>query len=119
MKTLLKTDWMQVGKEYLKTDKDTATVLNEKDRLKWMPLVNGMSLPFMQGSAIKNAIKELGLPKVSAIAYGGGFGLSVEPGAGYGFYGIEANYKDCVIRIHLLDNGCSCTPLFIDVYSKD
>ena len=115
---ILKTDFFNVGKEFLQTEEDTKTVMNEKTGLQWIPLQGTLTLPFSQGEGIKSAIRDLNLPKVSKISYGGGFGLSCEPSAGYGFYGIEANYKDCTIRVFLLDTGCSITPLFADHYNR-
>jgi hypothetical protein len=87
-------------------------------KLDWMQLVNNMSLPFMPGQGIKEAIKQLNVPKVDMIAYGGGFSTSVEPGAGYGFYGIQGNYKDCKIRLYVLDSGVSLTPIVVEVFNK-
>jgi len=114
---LLRIDWMEVGKEYLLTQSDTDKVLNEAKTLVWENMPS--SLPYCQGEAIKTMIKEMPLRKVSKIAIGGGFGLSCEPSAGFGFYGIQNTYADCIIRLHVLDTGVSVTPLFIEVYEKE
>lgn len=117
-KNTLKTDWTEVGREYLQTPEDKEKVLSEAKRLQWKEIEEGLTVGLCPGSAIKNAIKELRIPKVDRIAIGGGFGLSKEPEAAYGFYGIQGNYKNARVEIFILDDGCSCTPLFMQVYSK-
>ena len=111
-----KTDFTNVGKEFLKTDDDKKTVIKEADILEWKDIAG--SHPFMPASGIKETIKELNIPKVDKIAYGGGFGLSVEPSAGYGFYGIQGHYKGCKVQIFVLDTGVSISPLFMRVFNE-
>lgn len=114
--TPIKIDWTTVGKEYIRTDSDKNKVLKEATFLEWIPI--GGNHPFSQAFAIKEAIKQFKLPKVDLISYGGGFGLSCEPSAGFGLLGIQANYKGNRVRVYLLDGGNSVTPIFMEVFEK-
>ena len=111
-------DFTEVGKKFLMTPKDTEKVMNEAANLKWQEIGSGLSVGMMPGLGIKGCIKELKIPNVDKVAIGGGFGLSVEPSAGYGFYGIFGHYKNADVKIYILDDGCSCTPLFMEVFEK-
>lgn len=114
-----KTDWMSVGEKYIKTEADKARVINEADGFTWQSTKGGLSVGMCPGLAIKEIIQELKIPKVDEIAIGGGFGLSVEPSASYGFYGIQGHYaKGLKVQIFVLDNGCECTILFARVYES-
>lgn len=110
-------DWTKVGEEFVKTPEDKAKIEKEMKKLKW-ETVTGQSVGFSQGAGIKGVIKEFKLPKVDMFAIGGGFGLSGEPSASYGFYGIQANYKDERVRIHVLDSGIDITPIAIEIFKK-
>ena len=113
-------DWIGVGKEFVKTDKDKEKIEREMKKLKWidLPTEGSLSLPMMPGMGIKHFIKEFKIPKVDKIAYGGGFGLSVEPSAGYGFYGVQGNYKNGRVKIYVLDTGVTLVPIVSEVFSK-
>ncbi|MBU2019489.1 MAG: hypothetical protein KJ941_07580, partial [Bacteroidetes bacterium] len=100
-----KTDWTNVGNEYLQTPEDKEKVLKEAKNLQWQEIGTGLTVGLMPGMGIKHVIKELNIPKVDKIAIGGGFGLSKEPSAAYGFYGIQGNYKNVRVKIHVLDDG--------------
>jgi hypothetical protein len=113
-----KIEFTEVGKEFLRTDADTQKVLKEAKELKWQSIADGLTVGMMPGMGIKAAIKEFGIPKVDEVAIGGGFGLSCEPSAGFGFYGIHGHYKNADVKIYILDDGVSCTPLFTEVTNK-
>lgn len=80
------------------------------DGLKWEPAAG--SKPMLPGLAIKEAIRELGIPKVSRIA------ISHEL-APYGLYGIEGNYKNGRALVYLVDTGGKVTPIASDFYPKE
>ena len=113
------TDYMDAGKKYLTNDKDRAIVMREKESLTWVD-IPCKSLPFLQGHAIKETINQFKLP-ATKIAYDGCLsGMSTERGASYGFYGIEASYNDgTTIKLYIVDDGVSISPVFVDVYRRD
>lgn len=114
-----KRQFTKVGEEWLRTPDDTIKVLREAEELKWQEIGAGITVGAMPGMNIKHVIKELRIPKVDKIAIGGGFGLSCEEDAAFGLYGISAHYKNADVKIYILDDGCACTPLFMDVYEKE
>lgn len=91
-------------------------VEDEIEAFDWQPVEAGMEIAFSPGHAIKTAIQEFGLPKVSAIALSGFSreGGSEEDGFYPGFYGIEANYVNGRARVYLLDTGVELIPLASD-----
>lgn len=111
-------EFTQVGKEFLITEDDTAKVLKEAKELEWQDITEGLTVGAMPGMGIKATIKQLGIPKVDQIAIGGGFGLSCEETAGYGFYGIFGHYKNADVKIYVLDTGVNIIPLFMEVWDK-
>lgn len=89
---------------------------DEIETFDWQPVETGMEIAFSPGQAIKTAILEFGLPKVSAIAISGFAreGGDGEDGFYPGFYGIEANYVNGRARVYLLDTGVELIPLASD-----
>lgn len=79
----------------------------------------GLSLPFTQGEAIKSAIKELCLPRVSHVCM-----VHHSPGVPwpYGIYGIRAHYgpkqRQHQVEVFVMDDGCSLTALLTRVWPK-
>jgi hypothetical protein len=68
-----------------------------------------LSLPIMPGEAIKAVIRELGLPRVSAIAWNVAL-ESPAPNDESEYpapYGIECNYRNAKVRVCVIDNGTS------------
>lgn len=88
----------------------------EIETFDWQPVEDGLEVAFSPGHAIKTAILEFGLPKVSAIAISGFAreGGDEEDGFYPGFYGVEANYRDGKARVYLLDTGVELIPLASD-----
>jgi len=117
-------DWTNVGAEVVERIGGRDAASSEAESLEWqsVPIGRPLTVGFMPGEAIKAAISELAIPKVSAIAIG-----SLErPGAtgdddGWypGFYGIEGNYRNCVVRVYIIDGGESLIPIFADVWEID
>lgn len=113
-------DWMSVGARYT-TPERRAQVERTISRLEWREFTDGMSLPMCPGLGIEAAIKELRLPKVSAIAYNGALSFPApDDESEYpGLYGIEANYKNGRARVYIVDNGCELLPIAADFWAKE
>lgn len=85
------------------------------DGLKWQDAPEGdhsIELPMAPGLAIRQAIKELRLPKVSR------FAISIDL-APFGFYGIEANYRNGRARVYIVDQGSVLTTLASDFWPAE
>jgi hypothetical protein len=108
--------WMKVGAEHTATEKQRAEVLKAIEAMEWQripgPDEKALVVGMMPGENIKECIRELRLPKVSAIA------ISNEM-APYGLYGIESNFKNRRARLYVLDKGHVCTPLCSDFWPKE
>ena len=98
-------DWTETGKIHSEGHQNKfKSVIS---RLTWhkMADMKGVKVPMMPGEGIKAAIKEFGIPKVSAISY------DCHELAPYGFYGIEGNYKNALVRVFIVDEGSSMVPV--------
>jgi hypothetical protein len=108
--------WLSVGAELVQRLEQEA-VEREVETMEWQELPAGGSLTvgFMPGEAIKAAIAELELPRVSAIA----ISSFERPDFYPGFYGIEANYANGRARVYVLDTGTMLTPLLSDFWPAE
>ena len=100
-------DFTEVGSRY-STGK-MGRIGREIESLEWHEARKGLELPMMQGIGIGEAIKQLGLPKVSHVAYNGCIFGS------YGFYGIRAHYKNADVDVFVIDSGTDITVTCMDV----
>ena len=105
-------NWTNVGKDYNETDEQKQHILSAINAIDWikLPEKGSLSVAMMPGEAIKNAIKELRIPKVSHIAISNAL-------APYGFYGIRGHYKNGTANIYLVDAGCSCSVVMSELYN--
>lgn len=87
-----------------------AQVAQVIESLKWRAPAG--SFPMSPGLALQECIRELGLPKVTLVAYNGG---PFNDG-GYTLMGIEANYRDARVRLYVMDRGHDCVPICCDVW---
>lgn len=107
--------WTETGREaYDATlengdDLSPAHVAAAVAALNWKPVTVETYVPAMPGLAIKNAIAELRIPKVTAYA------ISNEL-APYGLYGIEGNYRNGRARVYLLDRGADALVIASDFW---
>jgi hypothetical protein len=99
--------WTTTGADYV-GDRETFARLFAG--LEWEP-VEGAK-PAMPGLSIKEAIRELRIPKVTRIA------ISNEL-APYGLYGIEGNYKNGRALVYLVDRGTEIIPVASDFFPRD
>ena len=107
--------WTKVGEALVGSPIDEGTILGRDmvcraiDRLQWLeiPKDGTLEVAAMPGLGIKEAIKELKIPKVSHIAISSAL-------APYGFYGIRAHYKNGDAEIFLVDAGSHITPVCTD-----
>lgn len=83
------------------------------DSLEWqeIPKAGSLSLPMGPGLAIKAAIKEFQMPKVSHVAVANDL-------APYGFYGIRAHYSNGDADVFVLDLGTELVTLRSDFTPK-
>lgn len=109
----MRIDWTETGKEHSEGNRDKIkTVIS---RMVWHKMADmvGVQVAMMPGEGIKAAIKEFGIPKVSAISY------DCHEMAPYGFYGIEGNYKNAKVQIFIMDEGASMVPVCMYVEEKE
>ena len=107
--TISQRDWTQVGEAEVSVAARGAfeAAISELD---WQRFSPPMSLPMMQGEAIRAAIKTLKLPRVSALAWNGVYAERMA------VLGIEANYRNGRARVYILDTGCECVPVVMDFW---
>ena len=103
-------DWLKVGKSHSEGHENK--IIKIISRMEWDFDFVGKDLPMGPALCIKETIKQLKLPKVSAISY------SCNELAPYGFYGVEANYKNSKIRIFVVDEGSETVPVCVFVWDK-
>jgi hypothetical protein len=101
-----------IGSEYTKGREDQFSAIF--DSLKWEPVTG--SKPFAQGEAIKAAIQQLRIPKVSEVALHGVWEDPGERGSAYGVYGIRGHYKNGTAEVFIIDSGVGITVLCSDLY---
>lgn len=105
-------NWTTVGAE-LELDPEARRTPSREEYarlfadLEWEPVTG--EKPMLPGLAIKEAIKELRIPKVTRIA------ISHEL-APYGLYGIEGNYRNGRALVYIVDRGAVLTPVASDFY---
>jgi hypothetical protein len=115
-----KRDWMSAGARYTTVER-RPQVSEVIAGLDWKE-VEVMSLPAMPAMGIQEAIKELRLPKVSAIAFNGALEFPGRPGEDGEYpslYGIEANYTNGRARVYLVDNGCEIVTVCADFWAEE
>lgn len=111
-------DWTTVGQSFTEgRQADLVALLETIDEGsrahagfdQWLEYVPGLSLPFCQGYAITEAIKQLRLPKVSHVAHTNRF----DP---YGVVIVRAHYRGPLqVDVVILDRGTDLTPLCMRV----
>lgn len=102
-------DFTNVGKkEYTKEEIEQAIKTIEWEEFRTT------DLPFCQGEAIKNVVRECNVPlsKITRMSLHGCIKSS------HGFYGLDVDYSNARVLIYIADNGCSCCPVAMDVYNK-
>lgn len=95
--------WTEVGKNH--TDNKQGKIGAMLDRLEWHSLPYTMGA--MPGMGIKEAIKQLKLPKVSHVS------CSHEL-APYGLLGVKAHYKNGDVKVYLVDEGIGLVVIATD-----
>lgn len=97
--------WTKVGVEF--TQNKQERIAEAIKGLEWCPIPCEMGM--MPGEAIKTAIRQLKIPRVSKVA------CSHEL-APYGLVAIEGNYKNGRGRVYLVDSGVDITPIVLDFF---
>lgn len=105
--------WTTVGRKHTRTKTQRGFVAAAIGKLEWQPVPLVDRVPFAAAYALKAAITEFRIPKVSAIAVDGPV---IENR--YGIYGIEGNFVNGRARVYLLDRGSDLVPLATDYYAK-
>ena len=100
--------WMQSSKD--EWNGHQGRFLKTIEKCEWISLEG--SHPMMPIMAIEEAIKQLKLPKVDRISY------NVHDLAPYGFYGIQAHYKNADVRAYFLDTGTHLKSICQEVWEK-
>lgn len=108
--------WTTVGDELVERVGGRDVIGTAIEDLDWQIVDRdaGVTVGAMPGIAINATIRELRIPKVSAIAVDS-FSIpaasSDDDGFYPGFYGIEGNYTNGLARVYLLDTGCEIVPV--------
>jgi hypothetical protein len=97
-------DYMKIGAAYTATAEQRANLESIIASMTWLDVDSTPTLPLCPGMAIKTAIKEFRIPKVSKVAHDGLLG-------NYAVLGIEGNYSEGAVRIFLLDRGSDLMPI--------
>jgi len=103
--------WTKVGSEYTGKSGYKARVEVAISALAWKDIGAGHSEGMMPALGIKEAIKQLRLPRVSHHA----ISRDLAP---YGLYGIRAHYKDGAAEVFVLDAGSELVVLASDFEPK-
>jgi len=114
--TATRRDWMKIGAKYHEPNREAVEAIITG--LTWQ---TGGDAPACPALAINEVIRELGIPKVSAVATDGYLPLPEPDGVGvahYAVYGIEGNYTNGRVRLYVLDAGSVMTPLAADLWEK-
>lgn len=92
----------RVGKGYGYERESIERSINE---LEWEKFRTD-NLPFMQGEAIKQVIKQCNVPlsKIKKMALHGG--LDRNSHEAIGFYGLDVDYKNGNAKLYIADDGC-------------
>ena len=101
----MKRNWTITGKEHTEGKHDKMGAMFSRMKWREIPCTMGM----MPGEAIKAAIRQLHIPKVSHVACSNEL-------APFGLEGIIGHYKDGEAIIYLLDTGTEVIPLASDFY---
>jgi len=106
--------WTTVGVEEVDGDETREAFSRAVVALVWMDVSQGQELTVgaIPGLNITEIIRELRIPKVSAVAISNQL-------APYGLYGIEGNYKNGRARVYVIDRGSDCLPIASDFWSKE
>lgn len=99
----MNTHFTDVGMEYSR-GRETA-IVSMVESADWMPVTPGMSMPFMQGEALKHFLKNFPHGKVLAWAWGG-----KDPWEFY-LVMVRMRYKQGVVDVAIADDGLSITPV--------
>lgn len=109
-------DWMAIGATYHVANRQAVEEVIAG--LTWQTDGDAPACPAL---AINEVIRELRIPKVSAVATDGCLSLLEPDGVGiahYAVYGIEGNYTNGRVRIYVLDAGSLLKPLAADLWEK-
>lgn len=119
MTATLQRTWTQVGEAVLDDllDERKREISRERvarliEKLEWQDVEGSLEVAFMPGQAIKTLIRELRIPHVTRIAISSAL-------APYGFYGIDAEYRNGRARIYALDEGSAVTVIASDFEPED
>lgn len=118
MSTMTRT-WTVIAEVYNASEEQRQQISAIIDALEWRDWRKTM--PFAQGYAIQNAVRELRIPQVSQIAWNGTLSFTYsdnDEGGCYGIYGVEGHYKNGRARVYLLDRGADVMPLATDFWAN-
>jgi hypothetical protein len=105
--------WTTIGAEVVGVALEDGTALDRQRLeaaiagLEWRSA--GVELPMMPGQMVLATVRQLRIPKVSAVA------ISSEL-APYGLYGVEGNYANGRARIYVVDQGTGAVPVASDFW---
>ncbi len=102
--------WTDIGTPNVEALGGQAQISAAIERIVWHPV--GTPAPFSQGYAIRAAIQEFRMPRVTQ--WGDTHAL-----APYGLLGVEALYRNGRVRLYLLDTGSDAVPLCTDLLPPD
>ena len=107
---MMERSWTEAGAAHTENKERVSAII---ERMPWVTFTPGMEAPMMPGMGISSAIKELRLPKVSAVSY------ASHEFSPFGLYGIEAHYTNGRARVYLVDEGSSLAVICSDFWPKE
>lgn len=116
MAHVMERTWTAIGLGHNETEEQKTKLSAMFERVEWLPVPKAgeepLSLPAMPGLAIKSAIQELRIHKVSHVAHS-------HEMAPYSLLAIRAHYKNGMAEVYLVDDGVGITPLASDFYPSE
>lgn len=103
--------WTEVSREYTHTHAQRFEISRLINGITWEQFSSNMAVPAMQGAAIRETIKQLQIPKVSAISWDGVYMDR------FALLGVEGNYTNGRARIYVLDIGSEVIVLASDLWN--
>lgn len=104
----MKRTYLKVG-EFIRND--NPAIMRAIDTELVFDVKPGDKVGFSQGYALKEFIREFGIPNVDAYAIGGV--------GSFGVYGVQAHYKNGRARVYVVDVGTELIPVVSDFWEGE
>ena len=110
---VMERNWTNIGSEYNSTPEQRKKLSAIFEVLEWETVTpDGLTWPMMPALALEEAIKELRLPKVSAVAQSNAM-------APYGLIAARCKYTNGMAEVYIVDEGSTLKVLASDFYPDE